>query len=62
MEIDTFNFALVGVQGDKIRVLQPLEVTLMTHERALVLAAWLVALTDPLNERFPAVLAAVEAT
>lgn len=61
MAIDTCNRHMVGVQGDKIGIGMPPR-TLMTKEEALVLAAWLVALADPLGEKFAEVLDAVENT
>lgn len=63
-EIETLNdFALsvTGAAEPKFRfVLPPLRE--FDRETALRTAAWLVALADPLEERFPAVLKAVKNT
>lgn len=56
-DIDIANRQLVGTNGDTISVMAPRPT--MTKEEALVHAAWLIALADPLYERFPAVLDAV---
>ena len=58
--VDTINSQLAGILGDGISVMFPK--TEMTKSEALRHAAWLVALADPLDEEFPAVLEAVRAT
>jgi hypothetical protein len=60
-EIETVNDQLVGdTAGGNITVQMPKN--LMTRAEALRHAAWIVALADPLEEEFPAVLAAVRST
>lgn len=59
VDLDTTNHSLVGVRGDTIVI-----TTLgreLTKERAVNLAAWLVALADDKGE-FDALLAAVKST
>lgn len=57
--IETANDNLVGARGDgNITVGLP-PTSAMSRDRALRLAAWLVALADPTGERFAAVLRAV---
>jgi hypothetical protein len=60
--IDTANHLMVGVRGDFIVVGAFHAAAELTLERALNLAAWLVALADPTNVRFPFVLEAVKNT
>lgn len=58
---DAFNAQAVGVNGlGQVTVLLPRHV--MSHEEALVHAAWIVALADPAGEDFPRYLAAVRST
>ena len=52
------NEHFVGVRGDKILILKP-AMGEMSREEALELAAWIVALADPLGARFQAILAEV---
>ena len=59
-DIDVGNYQLVGVQGSTISVSAPRES--MTKYAALVHAAWLVTLADPLGRKFPAILKAVQET
>lgn len=59
-EIDTTNYSLVGTNGDDIVFIRPLPQRL-TKERALNLAAYLVAMADD-NNQFPAILEAVQNT
>lgn len=59
--MDTFNKHMVGVSGDGIMIMMPPRGA-MTMEEALVLAAWLVTLADPLQDEFPRVLEAVQST
>lgn len=63
--IDTTNLYLVastmGGHEQVIQVLHP-GVVRMTTDQALNLAAWIVAMADPLDERFPHVLEAVRST
>lgn len=60
--VDTGNYQMVAMGGayGEIGVLFPRET--MTAEQALVHAAWLVSLADPLGERWAEVLAAVQNT
>lgn len=60
--IDTGNWALVSITGPTIGILNLGYVTDMTPAQALVVAAWLVVLADPLTNRFPEVLEAVRST
>ena len=65
--IDTTNDMLVGSRGPLADqtftlMLPPAAGAPFSRDRALRLAAWLVALADPLDEEFPAVLAAVRST
>lgn len=60
--MDIFNAAMVGVHGEFITVMNPIVMRQMTKEQALVVAAWLVALADFENEKFPAILAEVLST
>lgn len=60
------NRFFVGAQGPlgddaKIVIMRP-PTRPISRDDAINLAAWLVALADPLNERFPAVLAEVRET
>ena len=58
-EIDTTNRFFVGVQGDAVVLLRPVQ--RLSKDDALNLAAYLVALTD-MNNEFPAILEAVRNT
>lgn len=49
MSIDTTNKHLVGVLGDKVIVMKP-PTQPLAREDAMLLAAWLVALSDHDNE------------
>jgi len=65
--IDTTNDMLVGSRGPLsdqtfTLMLPPAAGEPFSRDRALRLAAWLVALADPLDEQFPAVLDAVRST
>lgn len=60
--IDTGNRALVSSTGPTIGILNLGYVADMTPDSALTVAAWLVTLADPLNERFPQVLEAVRSS
>lgn len=61
-EIDTSNLPfMVAMQGDKIVIMRP-PTRPLTIDEALNLAAWLVALSDPLGERFNKMLQAVLST
>ena len=57
-EIDTSNRFCVGGGGDRIQILIP-PLGPLPKAHALILAAWIVAIADPLGEEFPAVLEAV---
>jgi len=58
---DLLNFAGVGARGDEICVLVPMATVQMTREKALILAAHLVALADESDNytRFRSILKAV---
>lgn len=58
---DTANYQLVSMSGSGIVVMNPPRGP-MTTERALLFAAWLVALTGEGREGFLKVLDAVEGT
>jgi len=60
--VDTSNWALVSSNGSSIGILNLGYVADMTPDSALTVAAWLVTLADPLNERFPQVLEAVRSS
>ena len=57
-ELDTMNRFGVSVYGDGLAILNPPRV--LTHDDALLLAAYLVALSRHGRERFLEVLEAVE--
>jgi hypothetical protein len=59
-EIDTFNKFVVGrrIGGDLV-ILNPPAAGDLANEDALLLAAYLVKIADPLGEQFPKVLEAV---
>ena len=59
-DVNVENRQLVCFDGNSIGVLLPS--VRMSKEHALVHAAWLVALADPLEETFPAILARVMST
>lgn len=58
--IETDNDFFVGVQGDDLAVLLPIHGR-VPKDRALRLAAWIVAVMDT-DDEFPAVLKAVQST
>lgn len=60
-EIDAFNKFLVGMQGQSLVILNPPR-GVISKQDALVLAAWLVSMADPLGEQFEKTLAAVRGT
>lgn len=57
-DIETTNDFLVGSNGHTVQFLFP-PTGPLDKEKVLRLAAWLVALADPLQERFPKILEAV---
>lgn len=60
-KIDTTNWQCAAPRGGGgISVIRPK--ANMTEEEALVHAAWIVALADPLDEWFPQILAKVRET
>lgn len=59
-DIDTMNKCFVAAKGNDVVFLQPVPPILSTAD-ALLLAAWLVAITGE-DEQFARVLAAVEST
>jgi len=60
-EIDTTNDHLVGMRGDQVVIVLP-PMAPMGHDEALRLAAWLVAVADPLGDDFDTVRKAVLST
>lgn len=58
---DIFNKHGVSVGGDKIAILLPPRGDMTKHD-ALVLAAWIVSLADPLGDEFQKILDAVQST
>jgi hypothetical protein len=62
MEIDTTNqFGVCASGNGSIGILVPPR-GMLTKQQALTLAAWLVALADPLGEEFQNILEAVQNT
>lgn len=65
-DVDTMNRQLVGIQGDLVTVMMPARQ--MTHEQALIHAAWLVAMAEcsgashGTGGRFAGILAKVRGT
>lgn len=55
--IDPFNKYMVGAMGERIVIAK--HPGSMSHEEALLLAAWLVALADPGGDKFMDYLNAV---
>ncbi len=66
--VDTANRFMVGLAGDGIAIrgsaqlIRGLARRPLSKDDALNLAAWLVAMADPTDERFPAILQAVRST
>jgi len=60
-EIDVSNDHFVGVLGSRVVIALP-PMGPMDQDEALRLAAWLVALADPLGERFEEIRNAVLST
>lgn len=60
MYIDKPNPQGIALRGDVIYISSPR--VRMTREEALLLAAWLVALADPMGDRFEDILEAVQNT
>lgn len=61
--INTLNDLLVGTTGESIVVGNAVRLAGgVDYDVALRLAAWIVAMCDPLDERFPRILAAVRET
>lgn len=59
---DTMNVHLVSTGGDdRIFIVRPPSAPL-TREQALLFAAWIVTLADPMGEDFPLALKAVQST
>lgn len=56
-EMDLFNRWMVGVNMDDIVIMMP--PTRLTNDQALVFAAWIVALADPIGEKFKKTLDAI---
>jgi len=57
-QIDTSNPFIVGGAGEYVQIMMPPRGPI-SKEKALNLAAWLVAIADPLEEEFPKVLRAI---
>lgn len=60
-EIETINDCLVGSMAGQVQITAP-PIGPIDSERALRLAAWIVAIADPSGERFDRVLKAVLST
>lgn len=61
--VDVGNWSMVSSNGTTISCLNPIFMAQpMTKDQALVVAAWLVSLADPLQERFPDILSRVQNT
>jgi hypothetical protein len=62
--LDTFNKFVVGVQGDKVTIMNiaPGTIPKLSKPEALNLAAWLVSLADPTGDEFHKWLEAVQNT
>jgi hypothetical protein len=60
-EIDTRNRFLVGGQGDDVVIMLPVSGRIRRAD-ALNLAAWIVAIADPLDDAFSKILEAVRKT
>jgi hypothetical protein len=58
--MDTFNKFMVGVQADKVVILNIVGPSYLSKDEALNLAAWLVSLADPGGEKFTDMLSAVQ--
>ena len=61
-KIDTTNRYLVAAKADGSVVIMFQPLRAMSKNDALLLAAWLVAIADPLGDDFKAVLEAVQST
>lgn len=59
--MDLGNNHAVGIQGEMIGMLIPPS-GLMSKNEALILAAWLVCLADPLGKKFGSILHEVQNT
>jgi len=59
-DVDIANYQMVATDGDTIGVIMPKGE--MTKDEALVHAAWLSVLADPLGERFEAIKQRVMST
>lgn len=57
--MDTFNKYMVGIQGGKVTILNPPRGQIETED-ALVFAAWIVSIADPLGEKFRKAIEAVQ--
>jgi hypothetical protein len=57
--LDTFNKYMVGMAHNGLVIMNPPR-TVMSTEEALVLAAWIVSMADPLGEKFAEALTAVQ--
>lgn len=60
-EIETINDCMVGSVAGRVQISAP-PIGPIDSERALRLAAWIVAIADPTGERFGKVLKAVLST
>lgn len=60
--INTSNFAMLGVRGDEIVVLNPSALRVMSREQALVVAAYIMVLIMPEEKEFDAIIEAITNT
>lgn len=58
-EIETFNKYMVAVNGQGIVIMNPPRYP-MSSADAILLAAWLISLADPGDDKFKAILGAVQ--
>ena len=59
--METLNKFIVGAMADQIVIMNPPRAPI-SREDALLLAAWLVAIADPIEDDFHAILNAVKDT
>lgn len=57
--MNTFNKYIVGMAHNGLVIMNPPRAAMSTEE-ALVLAAWIVSMADPLGEKFAEALKAVQ--
>ena len=62
-DVDISNQHLVGWRGDGLTiVIPPIPSVPIPADEALVFAAWIVCLADPLGDRFAAIMKRVQST